>query len=203
MRRGKRDPGDAERNVGDRSASRPEGTTSINSIVGRSSGLRINLLATPSPRCFRAIGKKPDRSVIVEWPCVVFVPDYSGGSAVELHHLPCWFASRRTPTIALIHFSNCAAMRRRMSGIVSALRGSSRGLAACGRGRLRFSRLDVGNVDKSLPRKNLRSFSAAYKWLCFASTFFRGVSRCGILDCRLIMARLRWSGGSGRGNPPQ
>gem|GEM_PF-4569762 len=29
-----------------------------------------------------------------------FVPDYSGGSAVDLHHLPSWFGSYRTPVIA-------------------------------------------------------------------------------------------------------
>ena len=62
-------------------------------INGRFSGLRIILLATPSPRS-RALG------AVHEWHHVVFVPDYSGGSTVDSHHLPFPSLARRAPPIA-------------------------------------------------------------------------------------------------------
>jgi len=41
-----------------------------------------------------------DRNVIHEWLCVVFVPDHSGGSTVDFHHLPSSPSIGRTPVIA-------------------------------------------------------------------------------------------------------
>lgn len=46
--------------------------------VGRYSGFRIFLLITPS----RLITTS-------QWPIVIFVPDYSGGTASVFHGLPC------------------------------------------------------------------------------------------------------------------
>ena len=57
-----------------------------------------NLLAAPSPPGGCPLAGQS------EWRNAAFVPDYSGGSAVDLHHLP-RVRTIRTPTIATIHFS--------------------------------------------------------------------------------------------------
>ena len=44
--------------------------------TSRSSGFRITLLTAPSPRLAARMAN------------AAFVPDYSGGTAVDLHHLP-------------------------------------------------------------------------------------------------------------------
>ena len=41
-----------------------------------------------------------------EWPIVAFVPDYSGGSTVDLHHLPFSPSLRRAPAIVIYSLVN-------------------------------------------------------------------------------------------------
>lgn len=43
----------------------------------------LSLLAAPSPQELLPLGQ-----FLGEWRNAAFVPDYSGGSAVDLHHLP-------------------------------------------------------------------------------------------------------------------
>jgi hypothetical protein len=57
-----------------------------NATGGRFSGLRIILLTTPSPQVFEVHIWLCTPAC--EWPCVAFVPDHSGGSTVDSHHLP-------------------------------------------------------------------------------------------------------------------
>ena len=73
-------------------------------ITGRSSGLRIILLATPSPRRgllgARTLEMLRHSCLGTRMVVVAFVPDHSGGSTVESHHLPSCPSLKRTPAIA-------------------------------------------------------------------------------------------------------
>lgn len=61
------------------------------------------------PSLLRATGGMP---VMHEWRVLAFVPDYSGGSTVDSHHLPSSSAPRRTPAIAEDSLVNAAPLPR-------------------------------------------------------------------------------------------
>jgi len=91
----------------------PEGAISTNCDRGQVFWLTDH----PTHRAFSAPVRGKRTMNVREWPDAAFVPDYSGGSTVELHHLPSDVAvvSRHRRCICIVTL--CRKRRQRQSPV--------------------------------------------------------------------------------------